>query len=125
MLQWFRARASCIAAVAVLSMAVVGGSTVVPHEDDCHDTACRAIAVEHNAAAHRIGSTSADDGSHPLHCVVCHWVRAFRPRTEARIVSLPASDTGVSIPAAFVTISGRAPVAQPPLRSPPSSPSAA
>lgn len=119
MLQWFRARASSIAVAAILSMAAVGGSAVVPHEDDCHDAACAAIYVEHNAAAHRVGTAQTETDNHPLHCLVCHWVRAFRPRAEARIVSAPASEAGVSISAEFVTVSGRAPVAQPPLRSPP------
>ncbi|MGH9255933.1 MAG: hypothetical protein ACRD3C_15350 [Vicinamibacterales bacterium] len=119
MLQWFRARASSIAATAMLSMAAAGGSAVVPHEDDCHDAACRAIDVEHNAAAHRIGAASAETDNHPLHCLVCHWARAFRPPTEARVVSTPSTDAAVNVNVETVTISGRAPVAQPPLRSPP------
>lgn len=120
MLQWFRARASSIAAVAMLAMAAVGGSAVVPHEDDCHDT-CPAV-VDHNPGAHRIGGKSVDADSHPLHCLVCHWVRAFRPRTEARVVSVPSTETAVNIHADIVSIAGRAPIAQPPLRSPPASP---
>jgi hypothetical protein len=121
MLQWFRTRASTIATVAILSMAAVGGSAVVPHEDDCHD-ACPATAGQHNPAAHRIGGTPVDADSHPLHCLVCHWARAFRPRTEARVVSAPSTETAVNIYVEIVSVSGRAPVAQPPLRSPPSSP---
>ena len=120
MLQWFRARASSIAAIAMLAMAAAGGSAVVPHVDDCHDAAC--IAVEHNAAAHRIGAGAADADSHPLHCVVCHWVRAFRPGVEARVVAAPHTDPAVRIHPEVVSVSGRAPVAQPPLRSPPASP---
>jgi hypothetical protein len=119
MLKWFRARASSIALVAMLSMAAVGGSAVVPHEDDCHD-ACPAAG--HNPAAHRIGGKSVDADSHPLHCLVCHWARAFRPRTEARVVSAPSTEATVNIYIEIVSISGRAPVAQPPLRSPPASP---
>ena len=121
MLQWFRARASNIAVVAMLSMAAVGGAAVVPHEDDCHD-ACAVATAKHNPAAHRIGTTSTDTDSHPLHCLVCHWVRAFRPRTEARVVSAPSTETAVNIYVEIVSTSGRAPVAQPPLRSPPASP---
>jgi hypothetical protein len=121
MLQWFRVRASTIATVAMFSMAAVGGAAVVPHEDDCHD-ACPASVGAHNPAAHRIGGTSVDADNHPLHCLVCHWVRAFRPRTEARVVSAPSTETAVNIYVEIVSTSGRAPVAQPPLRSPPSSP---
>jgi hypothetical protein len=119
MLQWFRLKASRIAATVIVAMAAVGGSAVAPHEDDCHDATCRSILVEHDAAAHRIGAASTADDNHPLHCLVCHWVRAFRPRIEVRFVSTLTADAGISVPVALFTISGRAPVAQPPLRSPP------
>lgn len=122
MLQWFRARASNIAVTAMLSNAVVGGAAVSPHEDDCHDAACRAIAGEHNPSAHRVGATPVDEDNHPLHCLVCHWVRAFRPNAEARVVSSLTTHASVAISIEIVSISGRAPVAQPPLRSPPASP---
>lgn len=119
MLQWFRVRAARIAATTLLWIVAVSGVAVTPHEDDCHDAACSAIVVEHDAAAHRVGASSSSPDSHPLHCLVCHWVRAFRPRTEARFVSALAAETGVRLPVQFFTIAGRAPVAQPPLRSPP------
>ena len=122
MLQWFRVRASRIAAMAMLSMAAVGGSAVLPHEDDCHGASCSPAAVAHDAAAHRVGAPPSADASHPLHCVVCHWVRAFRPRTEARIVSTLAEKAGVRIAIDIVPASAGAPAAQPPLRSPPASP---
>ena len=120
MLQWFRVRATRVAAVTLAWMIAVGAATVAPHEDDCHDAACRALIVEHDASAHRVGAP-VDDETHPLHCLVCHWIRAFRPRTEARFVSTLASEAGVRIPLPLVTISGRASFAQPPLRSPPTS----
>ncbi|OFW50720.1 MAG: hypothetical protein A3G77_17420 [Acidobacteria bacterium RIFCSPLOWO2_12_FULL_68_19] len=119
MLQWFRSRASSIAVCAVVAMGVVGGSAVVPHEDDCHDAACQSVAVVHDAAAHAVRAPIAPETEHPLHCLVCHWVRAFRPRTEARVVSAPTSDAGAGMPVQFFAIFSRAPVAQPPLRSPP------
>lgn len=122
MLQWFRIRAARVAATTLVWMFAVGGAAVAPHGDDCHDAACSAIIVEHDASAHRVGAPSADADTHPLHCLVCHWVRAFRPRTEARFVSALASETGVRLPVQFFTITSRAPVAQPPLRSPPASP---
>ena len=121
MLQWSRARAASIATTAMLAMAAVGGSAVVPHADDCHDAAC-GLPVEHDAADHRIGASSVDDDSHTLHCVVCHWVRAFRPGIEGRFVAAPHNDPAVRFHTDVVSIAGRAPVAQPPLRSPPPSP---
>ncbi|MBI3049108.1 MAG: hypothetical protein HYY76_12445 [Acidobacteria bacterium] len=119
MLQWFRARASSIAACAMVAMGTVGGSVVVPHEDDCHDAACQSVAVVHDAAAHAIGAASAPDNEHRLHCLVCHWVRAFRPRTEARVVSMLDAAAQFILPIQRFTTSSGAPVSQPPLRSPP------
>lgn len=125
MLQWFRVRAARVAAITLVWLVAVGGVAVAPHEDDCHDAACSALVIEHDAAAHRVRAPSGDSDGHPLHCLVCHWVRAFRPRTEARFVSALASGAGVRIPVQFFAIFSRASAAQPPLRSPPASPIAA
>jgi hypothetical protein len=121
MLQWFRVRATGAAAATLIWMTVVGGSAVVPHGDDCHDAACRAITIEHDASAHRVRGPSVDADTHPLHCLVCHWVRAFRPRAEARFVSTLPSEAGVRLPVQFFAVFSRASFAQPPLRSPPAS----
>jgi hypothetical protein len=122
MLRWFRVHASQIAITAIISLAAVGVSAVSPHEDDCHDAACRAMAVEHDAAAHRIGAPPTGTDAAPLHCLVCHWGRSFRPRTEGRILSTPAAEAGTAVHVELFTAAAAAPAAQPPLRSPPSSP---
>ena len=119
MLKWFRVEAPRVAAIAIAAMLVAGGSAIAPHQDDCHDGPCG--IVQHDASAHRVGAPEAASGA-PIHCLVCHWVRSFRPRTEARIVSTPVVESRVSIPVEFLTASASAPVAQPPLRSPPTSP---
>jgi hypothetical protein len=122
-MQWFRVHAARIAAVTLLWMAVVGGSAVVPHEDDAH-AAYGPVAVPHDESAHRLEAAGWASESHPLHCLVCHWARSFRPPTEARVASLPAGGAGISVPLELFSISAAAPVSQPPLRSPPSSPTA-
>jgi hypothetical protein len=125
MMSWFRARVSFIATFALVAMAVVGGSAVVPHEDDCHDVACQSIAVIHDASAHRVGVASFPEEDHALHCVLCHWARTFRPRPEARVVSSSSAAAPLALTLQlFVTAAG-APVSQPPLRSPPAFPSVA
>jgi hypothetical protein len=121
MLQWFRVRASCIGTLATVALAAAVGSSVAPHHDDCHDAACQPIAIEHDASAHRITAPAAVD-SHPLHCVVCHWARSFRPRAESRVLPMPAAEPGITVHVEYFTAAVSAPVAQPPLRSPPSSP---
>jgi len=104
------------------SLAAVGASAVSPHEDDCHDAACRAMAVQHDATAHSMGAPPTGADTHPLHCLVCHWVRSFRPPTESKILSTPAAEAGTALHIELFTAAAAAPVAQPPLRSPPASP---
>jgi len=101
----------------MLSLAAMGFSAASPHADDCHDS-CATPFVEHDASAHRITAPEAAD-SHPLHCLVCHWARSFRPRTEARVLTTPASAPGITLHIEYFTAAVSAPVAQPPLRSPP------
>ncbi len=116
-MHWFRLHASRIATVAMLSLVSVGLSAAGPHQDDCHES-CQPLAVEHDASAHRVTAPAGADDQ-PLHCLVCHWTRSFRPRTEARVVTAPAVEPGVPLHVEFVTAAVSAPVAQPPLRSPP------
>ena len=123
-MRWFRVHASRIATAAMLSLAGAVVSAASPHESDCHDVGCLAAVVEHDASAHQIAAPAAAD-SHPPHCLACHWARSFRPRTESRILPTPAAGPGITIHVEYVTAAASAPVAQPPLRSPPSSPSLA
>jgi hypothetical protein len=121
MLRWFRHSASRVAAILLVAMATLGQATLLPHADDCHDP-CVVFAVEHDAAAHRFEAAAAAADAHPLHCVVCHWARGFRPDTEVRITHGVGAAAGTlvhvdSTPAVRPSIA-----AQPPLRSPPVSP---
>jgi hypothetical protein len=122
MLYWFRSKASGIAATLLLSLATLGGSAVVHQEDDCHDDpACRAI-VEHDATAHRITTPPTVTDTHPLHCLVCHWTRTFRPHITARFVAAPVVLARIYARFDLITVARNAQVAQPPLRSPPAPP---
>ena len=122
MLSWFRASASRIATVVVVSLAALGTSAVGSHGDDSHDSACVAASVEHDAAAHRFTSPQSPDPSQPDHCLVCHWVRSFRPRTEARVVFGRGVQTVAVRQVEGVTTLAIGRIAQPPLRAPPISP---
>lgn len=55
------------------SLTVLAGLTASPHELECADEASAFFI--HDANGHTVGAlrTSGD----PLHCVLCHWVRAF------------------------------------------------
>ena len=121
MLTWFRVRASRIAMVALLSFGATGASLGVLHGSGCHDECAEIVA--HDAAAHHMRASVTGDGAQPLHCLVCHWARSFRPHTnEGRILSAPAVDAGARVHVEYFTASSHAPAAQPPLRSPPASP---
>jgi hypothetical protein len=120
MLKWFRARASCIAMAVLTSLATLGISLAGVHPDDCHDDCI--VAVIHDASAHEIGADTRNTDSPPLHCLVCHWARSFRPRSEVVFVAAPISATGIWTNVEIYTAAPVAPSAQPPLRSPPASP---
>lgn len=122
MLAWFRARASRIAMAAVVSLATLGTSAITPHEDDCHDSSCAMLAVAHDADDHRVGGPASSADEHPLHCLVCHWTRTFRPQIATKVVAVPAVLIRMYSRFDLITLARNAQVAQPPLRSPPASP---
>ena len=123
MLQWFRARARSVGAVALLSLVTLSVSSAMPHrDDDCHDAIC-AVVVPHDPSAHSIGRDDTSHNDRPLHCVLCHWTRIVRPSATSAFHLAPAVDRTVRFlfdvvraPEAFLA------AAQPPLRAPPSSP---
>jgi|SRR5688572_20422052 hypothetical protein len=117
---WFRARARTVAATLLASLVSLGMSLYAPHAADCHDVDCGTILVAHNAAAHRLTADPTAADTHPLHCLVCHWARSFRPTIEVRFLTAPAAQAGVTVHVEYCTAAVSAPVAQPPLRSPPS-----
>jgi hypothetical protein len=119
---WFRACAQRIAGTLLVSVVALGGSMAAPHADDCHDTACVPVAVTHDADAHAFRAASDAAPAHPLHCLVCHWARSFRPDTGVRFVSAPSVQAGSCIHVESVPVAHVTTVAQPPLRSPPASP---
>jgi hypothetical protein len=120
MLHWFRLKASCLAATVLVSLGAMGISLLAPHPLDCHDGDCE-IGVVHDASAHRIGTADRPTTGEPFHCLVCHWARSFRPNTETRYVASPGTQTRIRVTVVTVTASPAAPLAQPPLRSPPAS----
>lgn len=121
MLRWSRVHSSRIAVIAVSSLFAAGVATVSPHEDDCHDAACSAIAVEHDAADHHFTASAVDKNDHALHCTIHHLIRIFRLRSKARI-SPASADTGATVHTDFFAILVTASDTRPPLRGPPASP---
>jgi hypothetical protein len=122
MLAGIRPHVSRIAVAVLVSLAAMGGSALVLHADDCHGGPCLPIAVEHDASAQHVRGAVAKVDAPPLHCLVCHWVRSFRPHAEVRIVTVPDASPGRPIHHEVFTAASAGSAAQPPLRSPPAAP---
>jgi hypothetical protein len=118
-LAWFRRHARHFAVTTLASLATLGVAGVLPHADDCHGDGCLYVSVRHDASAHRFEGGSTPGQGHPLHCLVCHWTRSFRPPADVAFIAAPVAE---SRPRTFVvSFTAARPVqaAQPPLRSPP------
>jgi hypothetical protein len=124
MLAWYRGGARAVASVLLVAFATLGAATAAPHHDDCHEAFCASSAVVHDPAAHSVQSPPEPD-EHPLHCVVCHWIRAFKPAAASVQHAAPSIPDDVLVHAPFVGTPASFPAAQPPLRSPPVSPAVA
>jgi hypothetical protein len=121
MVRWIHARSRCVGAALLLSLGP-GPLLVSPHGVECHDAECAATYIAHDESAHRMRAELPDDREHPGHCAICHWARSFSPgRQPTHHVAIPAehklhvSRSVAGAPLVF-------PAAEPPLRSPPTSP---
>jgi hypothetical protein len=118
-LHWFRTYGRHLALIVLASLAVLGSSVAVPHDDDCHDHGCVPAYVEHDAAAHRFQAAPDASHGHPLHCVACHWSRTFRPWLEAAFLTAPVAERQPRTRIEIVSAPRFVLAALPPLRSPP------
>lgn len=124
MLAWYRRRARHLAGLLLVAWASLGAATAAPHHDDCHDAVClTASAGHHDESSHRFEGPPASD-DHPLHCVVCHWIRAFKPDWHSQAVQAVSAPDAVPVHVVFTVLPSAFPAAQPPLRSPPQAPRA-
>src|SRR5689334_17446494 len=114
MVRLMRSTAAWVATLVVMSLTTVE----MPHMVGAHhDADFDIVVIAHDASAHRIA-----DGQVPParadHCLACHWGRSFRPGGDSGAFTIPLVETAVARVSEQPTILGRAPVAQPPLRSP-------
>ena len=117
MIRWFRSRSRPVALALLWSLVGLAALTALPHQIECADEA--ATVVVHDAGGHAIGAVRTSED--PLHCVLCHWIRAFSadgirsPRVVVASTSSFASfSTGVDTPraAARLNLPPRAPPVQ-------------
>lgn len=72
MIRWFRVRLRPVAVTVLAALVSLAGLSASPHEIECDDLA---TATTHDPSGHAIGAVRTSDD--PLHCVLCHWIRAF------------------------------------------------
>ena len=119
MLKVVRARTSTVAAALLVSLF----SLHLPHVADAdHDAHESLVVFAHDASTHALSRTAPDAGAAPLHCVVCHFGRSVRPRTDAATLPAPTESTGAHINLDVFTTVRPVLVPQPPLRAPPAAP---
>ena len=117
MLKVVRARTSTVVAALLVSLC----SLYLPHAADTgHDAHGGLVVFAHDASTHAVRRTAPDDGA--AHCVVCHFGRSVRARTDAASLPAPTESAGAHGNLELFTAARPALVAQPPLRAPPASP---
>jgi hypothetical protein len=123
MLDWVRSRASHIARLLLLSLATAAAWEAVPHEDRGHQFAARRADIgPHAESDHELRAESSSDSEHRLHCLVCHWARAFRPLANQSTHLIPDLEAGSRVHTSTAAPAFQLLPAQRTLRSPPLSP---
>lgn len=74
MIRWLRMRSRPVAFALLWSLTALAALSATPHEIECGDEDGGVVAV-HDAGGHAIGAVRTSED--PLHCVLCHWIRAF------------------------------------------------
>jgi|SRR5215208_2846830 len=117
MIRSIRMRARPVALALLWSLVGLAALSASPHQIECADEV--ATVIVHDAGGHLIGAVRTSED--PLHCVLCHWIRAFSadgirsPRIAVVSTSSFASSfTSVDVPrpAARLNLPSRAPPAQ-------------
>lgn len=110
------------ASVLALSLLVTSVASEVHRPGDLDADCAITFFALHDASAHRVDVPPArsQDGP-PIHCLACHWGRAFRPRVERTYLPAPASETGRGCPLEVTAFAWTSPIPRPPGRSPPDS----
>ena len=74
MIRRIRMRARPVALALLWSLVGLAALAASPHQLECADEV--ATVVVHNASGHGIGAVRTSED--PPHCLLCHWIRAFR-----------------------------------------------
>jgi hypothetical protein len=130
MLGWVRNRSAKVAAALLVSLMTASVSQAMPsHAESGHDdhdiVSAGLPAVPHNESDHELRANVPSDAAHPLHCLVCHWARAFRPLASPSAEVAPTLEARYHVQRAVAPAPRSVAPPQLSLRSPPASPSVA
>ncbi len=67
----------------------------------------------------RFAARSQPDGERPVHCVLCHWTRAFGPSLQSVSVAHALASRTLAVQAVDIGLFHSGAAVQPPLRAPP------
>jgi len=119
MLHLARRHLRVLATAVLLSVCAVGGWSAFGHEFDDHDADGAAAFVVHDASAHAFRNGTSATGGQPVHCVLCHWTRAFGTSIERVSLTHALASRTLANHAADASLLHRVTAVQPPLRAPP------
>ena len=120
MLPRLRRHLRVLAAIVLVSVSSLGGLSTALHGLTCHDAEDGPLLVAHDASAHAFRGAALPDGPRDVHCVLCHWTRAFGPSVQSVAVASDAVSRPLALPSDAASIARLTAASQPPLRAPPS-----
>ena len=86
-------RSRPVALALLWSLAALAALSASPHEIQCADDA--ETVVVHDAGGHAIGAVRTTED--PMHCVLCHWIRAFSADGIRAPRLVVASDSSIAV----------------------------
>jgi hypothetical protein len=111
---WSRRRLSSIAVVLLISIAALS----LPHgAEPGHEPEFAGFVAGDGTDG--VLTPEAPGEGQELHCLACHWARAFRPVIETRFLAQPIDDTRLARHVRAEAGRRSSPVSQPSLRAPP------
>ncbi len=119
MLQLARRHLRVLATAVLLSLCAVGGWSAFGHGLDHHDADDVAAFVVQDASAHAFRNAVPADGDQPVHCVLCHWTRAFGTHVQGVSLAQAVASRALVVHTADASLLHHVTAGQPPLRAPP------
>ena len=120
MLPRLRRHLRVLAAIVLVSVSSLGGLSTAAHGLTCHDAEDGPLVVAHDASAHAFRGAALPDGQHDVHCVLCHWTRAFGPCADSVAHVCTAVSRMLALASGNEAVARLTTSSLPPLRAPPS-----